>query len=112
MTSTGKTPQVLPPGIWQDLLRHAYTLIDEIARHGIRDPVWTFGGGTVLMLRHAHRLSKDIDIFVPDPQYLGFVPDGHPKLLHLWPVKLLQAGRTDYEGSAVMAMRAAASLSR
>ncbi len=20
-------------------------------------------------------------------------PDGHPKLLHLWPVKLLQAGR-------------------
>ena len=25
------------------------------------------------MLRHHHRLSKDIDIFVPDPQYLGFV---------------------------------------
>ena len=39
-------------------------------------------------------------------------PDGHPKLLHLWPVKLLQAGRTDYDGSDVMAMRAAASLSR
>ena len=36
-------------------------------------PTWTFGGGTVLMLRHGHRLSKDIDIFVPDPQYLGFV---------------------------------------
>lgn len=25
------------------------------------------------MLRHQHRTSKDIDIFVPDPQYLGFV---------------------------------------
>ena len=25
------------------------------------------------MLRYAHRQSKDIDIFVPDPQYLGFV---------------------------------------
>ncbi|MDM0085110.1 hypothetical protein QTI17_31440 [Variovorax sp. J31P179] len=25
------------------------------------------------MFRHRHRLSKDIDIFVPDPQYLGFV---------------------------------------
>lgn len=25
------------------------------------------------MFRYAHRLSKDIDIFVPDPQYLGFV---------------------------------------
>lgn len=47
--------------------------MDEIARHGISDPFWTFGGGTVLMLRYSHRLSKDIDIFVPDPQYLGFV---------------------------------------
>lgn len=35
--------------------------------------VWTFGGGTVLMLRIAHRMSKDIDLFVPDPQYLGWV---------------------------------------
>ncbi|WP_333473613.1 nucleotidyl transferase AbiEii/AbiGii toxin family protein [Limnohabitans radicicola] len=52
---------------------HAFTLIDEIALRGIADPFWTFGGGTVLMLRHQHRLSKDIDIFVPDPQYLGFV---------------------------------------
>lgn len=25
------------------------------------------------MFRHRHRSSKDIDIFVPDPQYLGFV---------------------------------------
>jgi hypothetical protein len=25
------------------------------------------------MFRCGHRLSKDIDIFVPDPQYLGFV---------------------------------------
>ena len=38
-------------------------------------------------------------------------PDGHPKLLHCWPVKLLQAGRGDYAGSEVMIRRAAASLS-
>ena len=25
------------------------------------------------MLRHDHPLSKDIDLFVPDPQYLGYV---------------------------------------
>ena len=25
------------------------------------------------MFRYGHRLSKDIDIFVPDPQYLGYV---------------------------------------
>lgn len=66
-------PGQLPDGVWQSLLAHAFTLVDEIARHGIADPFWTFGGGTVLMLRHGHRLSKDIDIFVPDPQYLGFV---------------------------------------
>ena len=42
----------------------------------------------------------------------GVSPDGHPKLLHCWPVKLLQAGRGDYAGSGVMASRAAASLSR
>lgn len=66
-------PSDLPPGVWQDLLLQAYRLIDEIAKHGISDPVWTFGGGTVLMLRHRHRVSKDIDIFVPDPQYLGFI---------------------------------------
>lgn len=39
-------------------------------------------------------------------------PDGHPKLPHLWPVKLLQAGRSNYEASGLMAMRAAASLRR
>lgn len=68
-----RTPPGLPAGVWQDLLGQAYVLIDEIAKHGISDPVWTLGGGTVLMLRHHHRVSKDIDIFVPDPQYLGFV---------------------------------------
>jgi predicted nucleotidyltransferase component of viral defense system len=66
-------PSTLPEGVWQTLLAHAFTLVDEIARRGISDPFWTFGGGTVLMLRYGHRLSKDIDIFVPDPQYLGFV---------------------------------------
>lgn len=39
-------------------------------------------------------------------------PDGHPKLPHFWPGKLLQAGRPDYDDSVLMAMRAAASLSR
>ena len=64
----------LPSGAWEVLFPRAITLIDEIRTHGgIADPFWTLGGGTVLMFRHRHRLSKDIDIFVPDPQYLGFV---------------------------------------
>lgn len=68
-----KAPDILPHGVWQGLLQHAFTLIDEISLRGIQNPFWTFGGGTVLMLRHRHRMSKDIDIFVPDPQYLGYV---------------------------------------
>lgn len=61
------------PRTWEILFAHALTVLGEIARHGRDDPFWTFGGGTVLMLRYGHRFSKDIDIFVPDPQSLGFV---------------------------------------
>jgi predicted nucleotidyltransferase component of viral defense system len=63
----------LPDGAWKDLFPHALSIIEDIKRNGTPDPFWTFGGGTVLMFRYQHRLSKDIDIFVPDPQYLGFV---------------------------------------
>ena len=65
---------VLPEGPWQSLLSHAFQLLDDMQLHsGVANPFWTLGGGTVLMLRYAHRQSKDIDIFVPDPQYLGFL---------------------------------------
>jgi hypothetical protein len=60
-------PRKLPRGPWEGLLDHTLRLIDELGAHGLRDPFWTFGGGTVLMLRYRHRRSKDIDIFVPDP---------------------------------------------
>ena len=64
----------LPSGAWESLFPRAWMLNDDISKYGgIADPFWTFGGGTVLMFRYRHRLSKDIDIFVPDPQYLGFV---------------------------------------
>lgn len=66
--------RLLPPGAWQALFPRALTLLDEVRMHGgIEAPFWTLGGGTVLMFRYRHRLSKDIDIFVPDPQYLGYV---------------------------------------
>ncbi len=64
----------LPKGAWEALFPRALALIDDFKeRGGITDPFWTFGGGTVLMFRYGHRLSKDIDVFVPDPQYLGYV---------------------------------------
>ncbi len=59
--------------IWEGLFRRALTLIDSVAKSGTVFEPWSFGGGTVLMLKYNHRFSKDIDIFVPDPQYLGHV---------------------------------------
>ncbi len=72
--STVKRIDADPDEPWSVLLSHALTLIDTFSSlGGVRDPLWTFGGGTVLMLRYGHRRSKDVDIFVPDPQYLGYV---------------------------------------
>ena len=74
MTPLTINSPVLPEGPWQSLLSHAFQLLDDMQLHsGVANPFWTLGGGTVLMLRYAHRQSKDIDIFVPDPQYLGYV---------------------------------------
>lgn len=61
------------PANWEILFSKAMTIIDEIAIYGRDEPFWTFGGGTALMLRYGHRSSKDVDIFVPDPQSLGYV---------------------------------------
>jgi hypothetical protein len=68
------------PGAWRSLFVHGLALMREMRLRTRPDALWTFGGGTVLMLRHGHRLSKDIDLFVPDPQYLGFV---NPRLSDL-----------------------------
>jgi predicted nucleotidyltransferase component of viral defense system len=67
-----KPPQFDRPGSWQALFNNALKLTDHLASVTTK-PVWSFGGGTVLMLRLNHRHSKDIDLFVPEPQYLGFV---------------------------------------
>jgi hypothetical protein len=57
---------------WRTLFRRALQIIDATAISGERIADWSFGGGTVLMRRFRHRVSKDIDIFVPGPQYLGY----------------------------------------
>jgi hypothetical protein len=49
------------------------TLLAHARKQGGKDFFWTMGGGTVLMLRHNHRVSRDVDIFFSDPQPLGFV---------------------------------------
>lgn len=68
------TVHAIPPGPWKPLLERALFLLEDLsAVGGVRDPFWTLGGGTVLMFRHNHRASKDVDIFLSDPQYLGYL---------------------------------------
>lgn len=55
------------------LFVHATRILDDAgARYG-RAFEWTLGGGTVMAVRHDHRFSRDIDVFVPDPQHLGYL---------------------------------------
>lgn len=59
--------------IWETLFQRALELIDSAKESGAPLDDWSFGGGTVLMRRHHHRFSKDIDIFIPDPQFMGYL---------------------------------------
>ena len=62
-----------PLKIWETLFARALALIDSVAKSAPPLSDWSFGGGTVLMRRYRHRFSRDIDIFVSDPQYLGYL---------------------------------------
>ncbi len=62
-----------PLKIWEMLFQKALQVIDSADARVFRPENWSFGGGTVLMRHYRHRLSKDIDIFVSDPQYLGYL---------------------------------------
>lgn len=58
---------------WETLFREACSLIRQVNfEHTIIDH-WTFGGGTAMMLQIGHRVSRDVDIFLADPQLLGFL---------------------------------------
>jgi hypothetical protein len=58
---------------WRGLFRRALKIIAAATSNAGQPPPWSFGGGTVLMLRYRHRVSRDIDIFLDDPQWLGYL---------------------------------------
>jgi hypothetical protein len=66
---------------WRLLLSRAVTGLEQLQQQGLAVPEWVLGGGTGLMLHANHRLSKDIDAFVDDPQYLGIMS---PKVTEVW----------------------------
>ncbi len=54
---------------WEPLFDRAMSAIDSLPAH-LPKLEWTIGGGTVLMFKYRHRLSRDVDIFITDAQYL------------------------------------------
>lgn len=70
---------------WKKLFKHA---VAHIEAANIPRDAWAFGGGTVLMRKFNHRASKDIDIFIRDPQLLTHLS---PRLNDT-----LEAHMTDY----------------
>jgi hypothetical protein len=59
--------------IWEKLLEKAIRYIRHSALPCNAERInWSLGGGTVLMMKYHHRLSRDIDIFLANPQFLGY----------------------------------------
>jgi hypothetical protein len=63
---------------WARLFRVAYALIHQVNSRAKVIDHWTLGGGTAMMLQIDHRESRDVDIFLRDPQLLPFLdPQKH-----------------------------------
>ncbi|WP_456465257.1 nucleotidyl transferase AbiEii/AbiGii toxin family protein [Desulfurobacterium sp.] len=73
-----------------DLLNKA---INCLKTAGIPYNEWSFGGGSALMFRYWHRESKDVDIFLTNPQYITMLS---PRLN-----EYSESIATDYKESSV-----------
>jgi predicted nucleotidyltransferase component of viral defense system len=58
---------------WKQILATAVAILDDLEQKGFGSPDLVIGGGTVLMFRFQHRLSKDIDLFLHDVQWLSLL---------------------------------------
>jgi hypothetical protein len=66
---------------WRRLLGRALDGLSDLEQQGQPVPDWVLGGGTALMLHATHRLSRDIDGFIDDPQYLALLS---PETADVW----------------------------
>jgi predicted nucleotidyltransferase component of viral defense system len=58
---------------WKQILASAVAIFADLEKKGFGSPDVVIGGGTVLMFRFEHRLSKDIDFFLHDVQWLSLL---------------------------------------
>jgi Nucleotidyl transferase AbiEii toxin, Type IV TA system len=65
--------QVINRDSWQQILASAVSIFDDLKSRKLDLPYLVLGGGTVLMFRFEHRLSRDVDFFMRDVQWLGYI---------------------------------------
>jgi hypothetical protein len=100
---------------WRLLLDLALPALDHVfgppdegtARN--HTPDWTLGGGTAIMLHIRHRISHDIDIFVPGTRLKLFTPATNPAAARIsgrfqWPGHYLKFERPEGEIDFLSAM--------
>jgi predicted nucleotidyltransferase component of viral defense system len=58
---------------WKSILAAAIPILDDLSARSGSMPDIVLGGGTVLMLRFHHRLSRDIDFFLNEVQLLSMI---------------------------------------
>lgn len=60
-------------GPWRALESIAFEMVKDAEKAAKSSMTAALGGGTKLMLAMNHRISDDVDIFIPDPQWLGYL---------------------------------------
>jgi hypothetical protein len=66
---------------WRRLLGRTLDGLSDLEQQGLPVPDWVLGGGTALMLSANHRLSRDVDAFIDDPQDLALLS---PEITDVW----------------------------
>ncbi len=90
---------------WDELFALALPALDLVfgaATDETRPPAWTLGGGTAIALRLDHRISHDVDIFVPGVPLRLFTPAQNPAAKAIstrfqWPGHYLKFERPEGE---------------
>lgn len=94
-----------PDSRWKDLLNLALPVLDHVfgalSDHNAKPP-WTLGGGTAIALWIDHRISYDVDLFVPGVALKLFTPALNPFAARIsshfqWPGHYLKFERPEGE---------------
>lgn len=73
MTSREDVVQFKAAGSWRGLADLASRIVADAEAKGGRSMAPVMGGGTRLMLAFEHRISDDIDLFIYDVQWMGYL---------------------------------------